>query len=167
LVGSDASVTYGSVPFVQELPAGRFRVAALAERGTYLEGVYDTAITGAVFYSEAPVARWVAGTWDSSSRQITPDEPGCYAVDAGMGALFDAGAFYRYDAYIADPVNRARVFGWMTDTEALIPVSGFGGGGAIFNLRSDGCYTTYFGLDANASVAVAMTDFSYAFRPSR
>ncbi len=81
--------------------------------------------------------------------------------------MFDAGAFYRYDAYNADPANSARVFGWMKDTEAFIPVTGFGGGGAIFNPRSYGCYTTFFGLDAKGSVAVALTDFGYAFRPSR
>lgn len=164
LVGSDAGITYGSHPYSRPLPTGRFRVAALIDRATYPNGEYDTAVAGAVFYSAQPVARWVVATWSDADHGRRSDKVVCYPVDSSKAALFDAGTFYRVDDHLKNASNREALLGPLKNTEAFFPIEGLGGGGAIYDPRSDGCYTTYFGLASDGSVAVAMTDFSGSFR---
>ncbi|HEY0627191.1 MAG TPA: DUF4241 domain-containing protein, partial [Allosphingosinicella sp.] len=165
LVGSDAGITYGSEPYLRRLPSGRFRMGALVEVSQYPEGVFETALAGTIFYSDEPVVTWIAANWASVGRE-DPQRPGCYPVDAARGSLFDAGAFYRYDEAMGDSRIRAIIDSWLKEYPAFLPLTGFGGGGAIFNPNSDGCYPTFYGLSADGNVALALTDFTYAFKPT-
>ena len=101
-------------------------------------------------------------------RRTRDGELGCFSVDAARAGYFDE-ALYRAVEGAAggsfyERLSQTMQQAWKARKVITLINHPAGGGAAFSSGDSDGCFSSYFGLDANGGVAALVTDFTYGLR---
>lgn len=175
IVANDPFVFFETTPFTRSVHPGKYPVTIYIAHFKHRNREPDERIAYACvqFRPETPVI-WEMGQVAPPNRPAPkPNDSYCYGVDAGTGCFMDAAAVQwierfgqgdtaEWERRFIDPLTEGmdatskNTRSWATlelDPESGLNLIAFSSG------WGDGCYPTYWGLDAQGEAICLLTDF--------
>lgn len=165
IVACDPFVFIEAKPFIRTVPKGRFPVRIAIMRSQRFD---DRIAFARVEFSQAPVVTWEQALVPGQDpAKLGKDEYYGFPVDAGTGAFLDPAAGAEIAALPAeqmqalddDWIRQGESYGKEHGLPFALPVSRGAHAMVLFSSGwGDGAYPSWFGLAADGSVAMLLTD---------